>query len=157
MHNSLPRQTLDDVPSKFFGHINEICKDFLMPHILTATQNQMKHSFFYDAYLMDRNIIQQIDNTDYKDHKKSFREDDYEAPQTLLQLMIKNVQNEVNTEIWEVKPELSQTKSHFVILMADGSHSCTCNLLISFAIPCRHFYKVLRKSSQAKFHISLIN
>ncbi|CAB5381284.1 unnamed protein product [Rhizophagus irregularis] len=98
-----------------------------------------------------------IDNTDYKDHKKSFREDDYEAPQTLLQLMIKNVQNEVNTEIWEVKPELSQTKSHFVILMADGSHSCTCNLLISFAIPCRHFYKVLRKSSQAKFHISLIN
>ncbi|CAB5357724.1 unnamed protein product [Rhizophagus irregularis] len=22
MHNSLPRQTLDDVPSKFFGHIN---------------------------------------------------------------------------------------------------------------------------------------
>ncbi|PKB93894.1 hypothetical protein RhiirA5_440066 [Rhizophagus irregularis] len=42
MHNSLPRQTLDDIPSKFFGHINEICKDFLTPHILTATQNQMK-------------------------------------------------------------------------------------------------------------------
>ncbi|CAB4375409.1 unnamed protein product [Rhizophagus irregularis] len=60
MHNSLPRQTLDDVPSKFFGHINEIYKDFLMPHILTAIQNQMKHSFFYDAYLMDRNIIQQV-------------------------------------------------------------------------------------------------
>ncbi|GBC25428.2 hypothetical protein GLOIN_2v1776592 [Rhizophagus irregularis DAOM 181602=DAOM 197198] len=124
---------------------------------------------------MDRNIIQQvniirlqlgrnvciglirIDNTDYEDHKESFREDDYEAPQTLLQLMIRNVQNEVITEIWEVKPELSQTKSHFVILMADGSHSCTCNLLISFGIPCRHFYKVLRKSLQAKFHISLIN
>ncbi|POG60143.1 hypothetical protein GLOIN_2v1817146 [Rhizophagus irregularis DAOM 181602=DAOM 197198] len=117
----------------------------------------MKHSFFYDAYLMDRNIIQQIDNTDYKDHKESFREDDYEPPQTLLQLMIRNIQNEVNTEIWEVKPELSQTKSYFVILMADGSHSCTCNLLISFGIPCRHFYKVLRKSLQAKFHISLIN
>ena len=60
MHNSLPRQTLDDVPSKFFGHINEICKEFLTPHILAVTQNQMKHSFFYDAYLIDRNFIQQV-------------------------------------------------------------------------------------------------
>jgi len=60
MRNSLPRQTLDDVPSKFFGCINEICKEFLTPHILAATQNQMKHSFFYDAYLMDRNFIQQV-------------------------------------------------------------------------------------------------
>jgi hypothetical protein len=41
--------------------------------------------------------------------------------------------------------------------MTDGSYSCTCNLLISFGIPCRHFYKILRKSPQAKFHISLIN
>ena len=39
----------------------------------------------------------------------------------------------------------------------DGSHLCTCNLLIYFGIPCRHFYKVLRKSPQAKFHITLIN
>jgi len=60
-------------------------------------------------------------------------------------------------EIWQIKPELSPKKSHFVILLMDGSHFCTCNLLISFGIPCRHFYKVLRKSSQAKFHIKLIN
>ncbi|CAB4495757.1 uncharacterized protein OCT59_009527 [Rhizophagus irregularis] len=41
--------------------------------------------------------------------------------------------------------------------MTDGSFSYTCNLLISYGISCRHFYRVLRKSSQAKFHISLIN
>jgi hypothetical protein len=60
MNNSLPRQTLDDVPSKFFGSINEICKEFLTPHILAATQNQMKHSFFYYAYLVDKESIQQV-------------------------------------------------------------------------------------------------
>jgi hypothetical protein len=37
-----------------------------------------------------------------------------------------------------------------------GSYFCTCNLLISFDIPCKHFYKILRKSPQAKFHISFI-
>ncbi|CAG8722025.1 258_t:CDS:2, partial [Funneliformis caledonium] len=124
-------ETTNDVPSKFFGHINKICKEFLTPHILAVTQNQMNHLFFYDAYLMDRNFIQQS--------------------------MIRNIQNVTIIEIWEIKLELSQTKSHFVILMIDGNHFCTCNFLISFGVPCRHFYKVLRKSPEAKFHISLIN
>ncbi|RGB28990.1 hypothetical protein C1646_672818 [Rhizophagus diaphanus] len=39
--------------------INEICKEFLTPHILSAIQNQMKHSFFYDAYLVDKDTIHQ--------------------------------------------------------------------------------------------------
>src|SRR5215475_314365 len=76
----------------------------------------------------------------------------------LFQHMIDEVQDLILIiEIWQIKPELSPNKSHFVILLKDGSHFCTCNLLISFGIPCRHFYKVLRKSSQAKFHIKLIN
>ncbi|GBC37693.1 uncharacterized protein OCT59_005660 [Rhizophagus irregularis] len=154
MRNILPLQTLDDVPSKFFVSINEICKKFLISHILLATQNQMKHSFFYDAYLVDKDTIQQVDNTD---DNEGFQEDDYDATQILLQTIIRKIQNLLNVKIWKVKPELSQTKSHFVVLMADGSFSCTCNLLISYGIPCRYFYRVLRKSSQAKFHISLIN
>ncbi|CAB4476260.1 unnamed protein product [Rhizophagus irregularis] len=129
MRNILPRQTLDDVPSKFFVGINEICKEFLIPHILSATQNQMKHSFFYDAYLVDKDTIQQVDNTD---DNEGFRKDDYDATQILLQTIIKKIQNLLIVEIWKVQPELSQTKSHFVVLMADGSFSCICNLLISY-------------------------
>ena len=60
MHNALPRQSLDDVPSKFFEDINNICKDFLTPHILATTQNQMKQSFFYEVYLIDRKYIEQV-------------------------------------------------------------------------------------------------
>lgn len=60
MQNTLPRQSLDDVPSKFFGSINNVCKDFLTPHILAATQNQMKQSFFYEAYLIDQKCIEQV-------------------------------------------------------------------------------------------------
>ena len=60
MRNTLPRQTLDDIPSRFFGEINDICKDFLTPHILAAVQNQMKQSFFYDTYLVDPDDIEQV-------------------------------------------------------------------------------------------------
>ena len=48
------------------------------------------------------------------------------------------------------------TKSQYVILLADGSHRCTCNMLVTHGYPCRHFYKILRCSTQAKWHIGLI-
>jgi hypothetical protein len=60
MRNILPRQTLDDVPSRYFYEINNICKEFLTPHILTTVQYQMKQSFFYDAYLIDKECIEQV-------------------------------------------------------------------------------------------------
>ncbi|RHZ73243.1 hypothetical protein Glove_232g104 [Diversispora epigaea] len=41
--------------------------------------------------------------------------------------------------------------------MSNGSHRCTCNLLITHGYSCRHFYKILRLSSNAKWHIGLIS
>ncbi|CAG8680557.1 12862_t:CDS:2, partial [Funneliformis mosseae] len=43
--------------------------------------------------------------------------------------MIEKVQGFSIIEIWHVKPELSPTKSYFIILLANGSHCCICNLL----------------------------
>ncbi|CAB4495765.1 unnamed protein product [Rhizophagus irregularis] len=156
MRNTLPKQTIDDVPSRFFGEINNICKAFLTPHILSTVQNQMKQSFFYDAYLINQKYIEQflIDDSTYKD---GFREDDYEIKQILLKNLIENVQLDSIVEIWQIKPELLPTHSQFVILLNDGSHLCTCNFLIYYGVPCRHFFKVIRKSSNCKFHITLIN
>ncbi|RGB23343.1 hypothetical protein C1646_677183 [Rhizophagus diaphanus] len=95
----------------------------------TNHYDMMKHSFFYDTYLVDKDTIQQINNTD---DNESFWEDDYDATHILLQTIIGKIQNLLIVKIWKVKPELSQTKSHFVVLMTDGSFSCTCNLLISY-------------------------
>jgi hypothetical protein len=58
-------------------------------------------------------------------------------------------------EIWRVVISCG-TKSHYVILISDGSHRCTCNLLITHGYPCRHFYKILRTSSNTKWHIGLV-
>ena len=67
------------------------------------------------------------------------------------------MQLDLIVEIWQIKPELLPTHSQFIILLADGSHLCTCNLLIYYGIPCRHFFKVMRKSPNGRFHITLIN
>ncbi|CAG8666653.1 uncharacterized protein OCT59_021874 [Rhizophagus irregularis] len=70
-----------------------------------------------------------VNNTD---DNKGFWKDDYDATQILLQTIIGKIQNLLIVEIWKVKLELLQKKSHFVVLMADRSFSCTCNLLILY-------------------------
>ena len=67
------------------------------------------------------------------------------------------MQSDLIVEIWQIKPELLPTRSQFIILLEDGSHFCTCNLLIYYGVTCRHFFKVMRKSPNCKFHITLIN
>ncbi|EXX66145.1 hypothetical protein RirG_126640 [Rhizophagus irregularis DAOM 197198w] len=57
-----------------------------------------------------------VNNTD---DNKGFWKDDYDATQILLQTIIGKIQNLLIVEIWKVKLELLQKKSHFVVLMAD--------------------------------------
>ncbi|CAB4406347.1 unnamed protein product [Rhizophagus irregularis] len=91
----------------------------------------MQECFYYNSFKMDvaiiDSIIQEQINTDYNE---GMREDNYEV-----------------------------VKVHFTDIISkivDGSHRCTCNLLITHGYPCRHFYKILRCSTQAKWHIGLI-
>ncbi|CAB4411639.1 unnamed protein product [Rhizophagus irregularis] len=48
----------------------------------------MKYSFFYDIYLVDKDTIQKVNNTN---DNKGFREDDYDTIQILLQTIILNI------------------------------------------------------------------
>ena len=47
-------------------------------------------------------------------------------------------------------------KSNIVILLADGTHLCTCMESIAKGIICRHFWRVMLYSNMAKFHIGII-
>ena len=58
-------------------------------------------------------------------------------------------------EIWQIVISCG-AKSQYVILISDGSHRYTCNLLITHGYPCRHFYKILRTSLNVKWHIGLV-
>ena len=51
---------------------------------------------------------------------------------------------------------MGQLNTLHVILLEDGSHLCTCLMLINKGIICCHFIKILTKSISAFFNISLI-
>ncbi|GBC03781.1 hypothetical protein RclHR1_05310008 [Rhizophagus clarus] len=43
-----------------------------------------------------------------------------------------------------------------VAVLKDGSHLCTCLYIISRGLVCRHFFRILRASNNAKFNMALI-
>lgn len=89
------------------------------------------------------------------DYNEGMREDNYEIAKIHITDIISTIGQEQILELWKLIISCS-TKSQYVILLADGSYRCTCNLLITHGYPCRHFYKILRCSIQAKWHIGLI-
>jgi hypothetical protein len=60
-------------------------------------------------------------------------------------------------EVWHVLATGTQGTGHYVILLDEGTHLCTCLLLINKGLVCRHFFRVGTYSQHATFHISMIS
>ena len=43
-----------------------------------------------------------------------------------------------------------------IIILNDGTHLCTCLLLVSYGIICRHYFKLMVENLNALFHIILM-
>ena len=78
--------------------------------------------------------------------------------QTLVKALLSKIPKSLISEIWAVQLSLGAQPwlEQHVILLANGSHLCTCLMLINKGIICSHFIKVLTKSTAAFFNISLI-
>ena len=71
--------------------------------------------------------------------------------------MIEDVAQETVVEVWHVRATGTSGIGHYVVLLNDGSHLCTCLLLLNKGLICRHFFRVATYSQLATFHITLIS
>jgi hypothetical protein len=60
-------------------------------------------------------------------------------------------------EMWHVRATGTSGVGHYVMLLNDGTHLCTCLLLMNKGLICRHFFRVATYSQSAAFHITLIS
>ena len=81
-------------------------------------------------------------------------EDDYEEPQILLDMALKDCSNSNVKEIWEVKH--LQSTTNWSLILDDGTHYCTCLYLIYAGFVYRHFFAVILQSKIAQFNIKLV-
>ena len=85
------------------------------------------------------------------------RKDNYDQPQSLFPSLIENIPHNSVQQVWKIIRHRGQKlKPQYIILLDDGSHLCTCLWLINRGIMCRHFFRVMSYSVNARFHISLI-
>ncbi|CAG8840829.1 3229_t:CDS:2, partial [Gigaspora margarita] len=73
-----------------------------------------------------------------------------------LQSLIQIVNSNDILEIWKISRYGHPKCYQHVILLNNGEHLCTCFMLITHGIICRHFFKAFVESSNACFHLSLI-
>src|ERR1043166_3233457 len=76
------------------------------------------------------------------DDEINFAEDDYESSISNLNSLVRYLNNATIREVWSVKT-IEQNKEHFVVISDNANHLCTCMLLVSKGLVCRHFFSVM--------------
>ena len=76
--------------------------------------------------------------------------------QILFRSLVTNIPTNAIREVWNLRATGTQGIGHYVILLDEGTHLCTCLLLINKGLVCRHFFRVGTYSRFATFHISMI-
>ncbi|CAG8844519.1 41530_t:CDS:2, partial [Gigaspora margarita] len=93
------------------------------------------------------------------EYEEGYLKDEYDA----LQALLKNIMNIVNhdniLEIWHISlfDQRDHSYSHYVVLLADNTHICTCLYIISNSFYCKHFFAIFKISCNTKFDIKLIS
>jgi hypothetical protein len=70
--------------------------------------------------------------------------------------MISDINKDQISSMWAVNVENKLVEKHFVILLTNGSHYCSCLSLINQEIVCRHYFQIMLHNLTAKFHLRLI-
>jgi hypothetical protein len=79
-----------------------------------------------------------------------------DARQVTATCMISDVDKEQIISMWSVAVGNKLIEKHFIILLANRSHYCSCLSLINRGIVCRHYFQIMLHDPIAKFHIRLI-
>ncbi|PKY32635.1 hypothetical protein RhiirB3_394186 [Rhizophagus irregularis] len=148
--------SIPHIDEKFFGSIIQILKEFLTPNILIIAKKEISESILYEAIQISLNL--NLDTLDFEyTPQDDAIENKYDYKKALLKDLMKNIPNFFNIKVRRVQPSIGAQPwlTQYVILLQDGSHICTCLMLINKGIICCHFIRILIKSA-AFFNISLI-
>ena len=72
-----------------------------------------------------------------------------------MQDLLKDLEPSSINEVWDVS-FINAPKHHFVLILDGGIHFCTCMLLGTLGVVCRHYWRVLLESTIATFHITIV-
>ncbi|RHZ47477.1 hypothetical protein Glove_579g33 [Diversispora epigaea] len=156
------------VVENFFSNINIIIQKYFSPRIVEGIHKQMCESVLYRCekldidnafeFIEDQSNQNEIYENQISDDQEEIHniENYYDYRQTYLRALLNSVQKEKIKEVWQIIPYMVPKLYQHIILLDDGTHLCTCLLLVSRGIICRHYFKLMIENSGALFHIMLM-
>ncbi|EXX74321.1 hypothetical protein RirG_052200 [Rhizophagus irregularis DAOM 197198w] len=142
------------IPSFMFTSIDKKLEEYLPPAILDLQRNEIRQCVFYSALQVNQEVISEFE--EYQLPTNQHLEDIPDARQITASCMISDVNKNQIMSMWTVAVENKLVEKHFVILLTNGSHYCSCLSLINKGIICRHYFQIMLCSPTAKFHLKLI-
>ena len=70
--------------------------------------------------------------------------------------LINSISIDMIKEIWRITPYMIPNSYQHIIILYDNTHLCTCLLLVSCEIICRHYFKLMVKNPNALFHVMMM-
>ncbi|GBB84009.1 hypothetical protein RclHR1_10650009 [Rhizophagus clarus] len=152
------------VVNNFFSDINALIKRYFSPNIVEEIHKQMCESVLYKCEKMSLEDTNNFDNDqmDQEDELGSDQEevnnikDHYDYHQTYLKALLDSVSGKSIKEIWQITSYMIPSSYQHIVTFEDGIHICTCLLLVSHKIVCRHYFKLMVKNSNVLFHLLLM-
>ena len=86
----------------------------------------------------------------------SYDEECAENPQATIDQLLEIGGHDNVKEIWEIMVGNSLKAKHYVVLLKNEAHLCSCLMAIQKGIVCRHYFQIMLNTNKAKFHIRLI-
>ncbi|CAB4390456.1 unnamed protein product [Rhizophagus irregularis] len=155
--NTLPTVGLPMLHNRFFGQVDDNIKQYLTPIMLEKQRLQMNQSVCYDLNRIMN--WQQLLETDIDNEEIciGLREQEQDIRQVLFKSLIKNVSQEIVLEVWHIRATGTSGIGHYVVLLNNGTHLCTCLLLMNKGLICHYFFSVATYSQSTIYHITLIS
>lgn len=150
------------VVQTFFSKIDNVLKKYLTQQIHDVHHKQMCQSVCYRASQITVSEASTSDDNSFEpffDKGNDSIENPVEADEDRelnLESLMATVDSNDILEIWKVTRYNYPKCYQYVILLNTGEHLCTCYMLITHGIICRHFFKIFVESSKAYFHLALI-
>ncbi|CAG8824931.1 20400_t:CDS:2, partial [Cetraspora pellucida] len=134
---SVPKAALVATADSILPNVCKMLCKYLTVEMLKIQEDQIKQSLQYHATIVVQEELQRFLNINLDD-PALFGEN-------LTDIIAKSMLDLIDTnkivEMWGVRRVISNETQHFVILLNDGTHLCSCLDHCNRGIVCRHFFQ----------------
>ncbi|POG71403.1 hypothetical protein GLOIN_2v1793903 [Rhizophagus irregularis DAOM 181602=DAOM 197198] len=141
--------------SFLFTAIEALIKKYLTTPLYNLQVQEINQSVYYKCEQFELNQIDMFEQIS-EVIDTGFLEDLPDERKACIKSIFYHVNQREIKEIWGISVQNTQKFKHFILLMNNSAHLCSCLATVTREIVCRHYFSLMMHTHTAMFHIQLI-